>query len=167
PKFGQDPREVSPFDDIRGVGEASSRVLGMAGAVIGSEGVIAGRPGGDIERGAVIGSELTAAANDIDDVAAEPRAAKAYEVWLQPRVDPGKAGVVTSQGKGANREPLGAYEILDRANREPVLVDRVSDREGLPVVNVHNVGITGQPGDQGWIDRGVAALGGGGVLEGV
>src|SRR4029450_1436723 len=68
PEFGEYPSEVTAFDDVGDIGQASCGVVGVARATIHSEGVIAEGAGGDIDGGVVIGSELAASANDVDDL---------------------------------------------------------------------------------------------------
>src|ERR1044071_3994671 len=83
---------------------------------------------------------------------------------LQSRIDPWERGVVAGQSKRAHLEPLRTDEALDDAGREVVLIKGIGDRQGLPMIHVEHVWVSGQTGYQRRIRRGITTVGRSSVL---
>src|SRR5205085_942831 len=89
PEFGQHTHEVAALNDIGRIRQTGDRIIGVAGSVVGAEGVVPGGSGRNVNQDAVVGRQFAAVADHLGYVTAELGISHAVEIrrwtWINPR----------------------------------------------------------------------------------
>src|SRR4051812_3649318 len=108
----------------------------MSRSIIGTQRIVSENSGRNVDDRAVVGSELTAAANHVDHFVAKLGIAGASQARLRSRIDPGLRGIASRQSEGTNSDPMRSQKLLDWAGRKSILIQRIGNRERLPAIDV-------------------------------
>ena len=149
PELSQDARVIAAFDHIGRVGQAGDRVIGVAvtiedvevaGAIIAHviKAVVAMGTRRNVERHAIVWSQVTVRRNAGHDFLHKLRMAGSAKIRRRSRINPRLRRIGACQGERPHAQPLRAEIGLLWGGGKAVLIYGIDDVQALPVIDVHH-----------------------------